>query len=143
MAKPNILVILVDDMGFSDIAATVAKFQPRTWTRSRKMASALPNFTTRGAAAHPRLAAYRIVPAPAGVGHMMEDHNLPGYSGRLNDKCVTIAELLNPQATSRRCAGSGTSGRIGVVPWKRGFERSLNSPAGGVYFPEEGALKFS
>ena len=24
----------------------------------------------------------------------------------------------------------------GVVPWKRGFDRSLNSPAGGYYFPE-------
>src|SRR5438067_46192 len=43
-----------------------------------------------------------LYPHQAGVGHMTEEHHdaeghlLSGYSGRLNDHCLTIAEALKP-----------------------------------------------
>ena len=38
----------------------------------------------------------------AGVGHMIEDEGVPGYRGRLNDHCVTIAEVLQPRRLLHR-----------------------------------------
>ena len=35
-----------------------------------------------------------ISPHRAGIGHMVGDLGVPGYSGFLNDECVTVAEAL-------------------------------------------------
>ncbi|HEY5480062.1 MAG TPA: arylsulfatase, partial [Verrucomicrobiae bacterium] len=78
-----------------------------------------------------------LYPHQAGVGHMTEDNSVPGYRGRLNDRCVTIAEVLRGAGYFTAMSGKWHVGQNhGVVPWERGFERSLNSPAGGFYYPE-------
>jgi len=82
----------------------------------------------------------------AGVGHMVEPHKgpnggvLPGYLGHLNNQCVTIAEVLRGAGYFTAMAGKwhvGQEGTNGVVPWKRGFDRSINCPAGAFYFPQD------
>jgi len=78
-----------------------------------------------------------LYPHQAGVGHMTEDKNLPGYRGRLNDQCVTIAEVLKPAGYLSAMSGKWHVGQNqGVTPWGRGFDRSLNAAAGGFYFSE-------
>ena len=84
-----------------------------------------------------------LYPHQAGVGHMTEDHNLPGYSGRLNDKCVTMAEVLKPAGYFTAMCGKWHLGRIWGCAVEARVRASLNSPAGGVYFPEERGAKFS
>jgi arylsulfatase len=37
----------------------------------------------------------------AGIGHMVDDRGAPSYLGRLNDRCVTIAECSVPRGTAR------------------------------------------
>jgi len=83
-----------------------------------------------------------LYPHEAGIGHMTDategdDGNLlPGYAGRLNDNCVTIAEALHRAGYFTAMAGKWHVGQnFGVVPWNRGFDRSLNCAAGGIYFP--------
>ena len=59
----------------------------------------------------------------------------PGYRGRLNDHCVTIAEVLREAGYFTAMSGKWHVGQnFGVTPWGRGFERSLNAPAGGFYY---------
>src|SRR5262249_53897475 len=84
-----------------------------------------------------------LYPHQAGVGHMTEEHQdrqghlLPGYTGRLNDHCLTIAEALKPAGYFTAMTGKWHVGQnFGVTPWGRGFDRSLNSAAGGFYFPD-------
>jgi arylsulfatase len=78
-----------------------------------------------------------LYPHQAGVGHMTEDRGVPGYRGRLNDRCVTIAEVLDGAGYFTAMSGKWHVGQNqGVVPWERGFQRSFNSPAGGFYYPE-------
>ena len=82
-----------------------------------------------------------LYPHQAGVGHMTEEHRdannnpLPGYSGRLNDRCVTIAEALKRAGYFTAMSGKWHVGQnLGVTPWGRGFDRSLTAAAGGFYF---------
>ena len=66
---------------------------------------------------------------------MVEDRSEPGYRGRLNDRCVTIAEVLQGAGYFTAMSGKWHVGQNhGVVPWERGFQRSLNAPAGGFYY---------
>ena len=78
-----------------------------------------------------------LYPHQAGVGHMIEDRGAPGYRGRLNDRCVTLGEVLGGAGYFTAMSGKWHVGQDhGVVPWERGFQRSLNSPKGGFYYPE-------
>jgi arylsulfatase len=68
---------------------------------------------------------------------MIEDKGVPGYRGRLNDRCVTIAEVLRPAGYFAAMSGKWHVGQEhGVTPWTRGFDRTLNAAAGGFYFPD-------
>jgi len=137
-AKPNILIILVDDMGFSDLGCYGSEIPTPNldnlaahglrFTQFYNTARCCPSRATllTGLYAH-----------QAGVGHMTEDKGLPGYRGRLNDRCVTIAEVLRPAGYFTAMTGKWHVGQEhGVVPWKRGFDRCLNAPAGGFYYPD-------
>jgi arylsulfatase len=78
-----------------------------------------------------------LYPHQAGVGHMTDDRGEahPGYRGRLNPDCVTIAEALRPAGYFTAMTGKWHVGQnAGVVPWERGFDQSLNAAAGGFYY---------
>src|SRR3954452_5775374 len=99
--RPNIVVILVDDMGYSDIGCYGGEIHTPNLD---KLAQGGVRFTQfhNTARCFPTRAALLtgLYPHQAGIGHMTEErqdpagHLLPGYSGRLNDHCLTIAEGL-------------------------------------------------
>ena len=67
---------------------------------------------------------------------MTDDKKVPGYQGRLNEQCLTFAEVLKPAGYFSAMVGKWHVGQNhGVTPWGRGFDRSLNAAAGGFYFP--------
>jgi len=137
-AKPNILVILVDDMGFSDIACYGSEIPTPNLDKLASNGLRFTQFYNTGRCCPTRASVLTgLYPHEAGVGHMTEDGGVPGYRGRLNDRCVTIAEVLRGAGYFTAISGKWHVGQNhGVVPWERGFERSLNSPAGGFYYPE-------
>jgi arylsulfatase len=129
-------VILVDDMGFSDLgchggeiptphldalAANGLRFS-QCYNTARCCPTRASLLT--GLSSH-----------QAGVGHMTDDEHLPGYRGRLNDECVTIAEVLGDAGYFTCMAGKWHVGQNnGVAPWNRGFQRSVNPASGGFYY---------
>jgi arylsulfatase len=63
------------------------------------------------------------------------DH--PSYRGHLNNSNVTIGEVMKSAGYFTAMTGKWHVGfEHGVVPWKRGFDRSLNAPAGGFYYAD-------
>ncbi|MEI7900577.1 MAG: arylsulfatase [bacterium] len=137
-AKPNIVVILVDDMGFSDIGCYGSEIPTPNLDR---LAGGGVRFTQfyNGARCCPTRASLLtgLYAHQAGVGHMVEDKGDPGYRGRLNEQCVTLAEVLKPAGYFTIMSGKWHVGQnLGVAPWTRGFDRSLNAAAGGFYFPD-------
>jgi len=100
--RPNIVLILADDMGYSDIGCYGGEL--RTPNIDRLAAHGL-RFTHfhNGARCCPSRASLLtgLYAQQAGVGDMMSDAGLPGYRGDLNESCVTLAQVL-------KSAGYGT-----------------------------------
>jgi arylsulfatase len=137
-ARPNIIVILVDDMGFSDLGCFGSEIPTPNLDKLAATGLRFTQFYNTGRCCPSRAALLTgLYSHQAGVGHMTEDDEVPGYRGRLNDNCVTMAEVLDDAGYFTAMTGKWHVGQEhGVVPWKRGFQRSLNSPAGGFYYPE-------
>ena len=59
-------------------------------------------------------------------------------SGKISDHSVTIAEVLKASGYFTAMTGKWHLGQQnGTPPWKRGFDRSLNIRAGGIFFPNQ------
>ncbi len=142
--SPNILVILSDDMGFSDIGCYGGEI--RTPNLDALAADGL-RFTQfyNSARCCPTRASLLtgLHPHQAGVGHMMEDRGprFPGYRGDLNRNCVTIAEALKPGGYRSYMVGKwhvtrhiGQDGPKHNWPLQRGFDRFYGMVGGGGSF---------
>jgi arylsulfatase A-like enzyme len=141
--KPNIVVILVDDMGFADLGCYGSEIPTPNLDALAKGGVRFTQFYNTARCCPTRAALLTgLYSHQAGVGHMTSDGGVPGYRGRLNDSCVTIAEVLRPAGYFTAMAGKWHVGQEhGVTPWGRGFDRSLNAAAGGFYFPEAAKAK--
>ena len=95
--RPNIMIILADDMGFSDLGCYGGEIHTPTLD---KLASEGLRFTQfyNGARCCPTRAAILsgLYAHQAGMGHMTQNKGLPGYTGALAPNCMTIAEVLRP-----------------------------------------------
>ena len=136
--RPNIIVILADDMGFSDIGCYGSEIPTPNLDALAANGLRFSQFHNTGRCCPTRASLLTgLYPHQAGVGHMVEDRGSPGYRGRLNDSCVTIAEVLKPAGYFTAMSGKWHIGQShGVTPASRGFDRSLNAAAGGFYFPD-------
>jgi len=141
--KPNLIVILVDDMGFSDIGCYGSEIPTPNLDALAKGGLRFTQFYNTGRCCPTRASLLTgLYPHEAGIGHMTQDDGLPGYQGRLNDQCVTMAEVLRGAGYFTAMTGKWHVGQnLGVVPWERGFERSLNAPAGGFYYGDTDKAK--
>ncbi|MCX5683520.1 MAG: sulfatase-like hydrolase/transferase [Planctomycetota bacterium] len=133
--KPNVLVILVDDMGWSDISCYGSEIPTPNLDKLAAGGIRFTQFYNTGRCCPTRASILTgLYPHQTGVGHMVEDNGTPGYRGRLNDQCVTLAEVMRGGGYFTAMSGKWHVGQDhGVTPWGRGFERSLNAPAGGFY----------
>lgn len=142
--KPNIVVILVDDMGYSDIGCYGGEISTPNLDKLAANGVRFTRFYNTARCCPTRAALLTgLYPHQAGVGHMTEARTsadgepLPGYSGRLNDRCLTIAEALKPAGYFTAMTGKWHVGQNhGVTPWQRGFDRTLTAAAGGFFFPD-------
>ena len=103
---PNIILIAVDDLGFSDLGCYGSEIRTPNIDR---LAAGGVRFTQmyNGARCCPSRASLLtgLHPHQAGVGHMARDLGYPGYQGRLNRNCATIGEVL--RGTGYRTLMSG------------------------------------
>ena len=142
--RPNIVVILVDDMGYSDIGCYGGEIRTPHLDHLARDGVRFTQFHNTARCCPTRAALLTgLYPHQAGVGHMTEEQRdssgqpLAGYSGRLNDRCVTIAEALKAAGYFTAMTGKWHVGQNhGVTPWDRGFDRTLTAAAGGFYFPD-------
>ncbi|MGA2617729.1 MAG: arylsulfatase [Thermoguttaceae bacterium] len=140
-ARPNIAVILVDDMGFSDIGCYGSEIPTPNLDRLAAGGLRFTQFYNTGRCCPTRASILTgLYSHQTGVGHMTDDWGAAGYRGRLNDQCATIAEVLGGAGYFTAMSGKWHVGQnFGVTPRGRGFARSFNSPAGGFYYADGGA----
>lgn len=123
--RPNIVVILADDMGYSDLGCYGSEISTPHIDSMATRGIRFTHFYNTSRCCPTRAALLTgLYQHQAGVGHMIQDSGFPGYEGRLNDKCVTIAEALEPAGYYRVMSGKWHVGEHRPHwPLDRGFEK--------------------
>jgi arylsulfatase A-like enzyme len=143
--RPNVVVILVDDMGWSDIGCYGSEIPTPNLDSLAKNGLRFTQFYNTGRCSPTRASLLTgHYPHQAGMGHL--DNNVkpnhPGFQGKIADSSVTMAEVLKEAGYFTAMTGKWHLGQQhGTPPWKRGFDRSLNLQAGGVYFHNQSGSK--
>jgi len=100
--RPNIVLILADDMGFSDIQPYGSEIRTPHLQRIADEGLTLTSFYNQARCMPARGSLLTgLYPTQSGIGHVDSDAGIPGYTGDLAEHAVTIAEVL-------RDAGYGT-----------------------------------
>ncbi len=98
--KPNIVLFLVDDMGYSDIGCMGSEIDTPNLDRLATGGLRFSTFYNSPRCCPSRASLLTGMYAhQAHMGMMVDDHNrypFPAYDGDLNTNCVTIAEALKP-----------------------------------------------
>ena len=124
--RPNIILMMADDMGFSDIGCYGSEIHTPNIDALARTGVRFTQFYNTARCCPTRASLLTGLYAhQAGVGHMVEGKPAPGYQGYLNDKCVTIAEALRPAGYFTAMTGKWHVGQEhGVTPANRGFDRA-------------------
>lgn len=94
-SRPNIVLILADDLGFSDLSCFGSEISTPHLDKMASEGLRLTQYYTTPRCCPSRAALLTgLYPQEAGIGDMMEDRGLTGYRGELNRNCLTIAEEL-------------------------------------------------
>lgn len=93
--RPNILVILADDLGYSDIGCYGGEVKTPNLDRLAKNGVRFTHFYNTSRSCPTRASLLTgLYPHQAGVGRMTFDDHKPGYRGTMTHNGVTIAEVL-------------------------------------------------
>ncbi|RME62355.1 MAG: arylsulfatase, partial [Alphaproteobacteria bacterium] len=137
--RPNILLIVVDDMGMADLGSFGGEIDTPNLDRLAFDGIRLTNFHTSPVCSATRAMLLTGVDAhKAGLGNMAEDmapnqRGMPGYEGYLNDRVVTVASLLRAAGYRTYMTGKWHLGYdLETSPWARGFDRSFALLSGGA-----------
>ncbi len=141
-ARPNILLIIGDDMGFSDVGAYGSEVATPNIDMLASEGLSFTNFHV-GATCSPTrsLLLTGVDNHRSGLGNMHEfltdeQRGQPGYEGYLNKNVVTITNLIRDAGYSTYMAGKWHLGADeGYRPFDRGFDKtySLLQGAGSNY----------
>ena len=133
--KPNFLVIVGDDFGYSDIGAFGSEISTPNLDTIAKDGKVLTNYHTAPTCSPARVALLTGVDwHVGGIGTMYEliaDNQVgqPGYETYINDRVVTVAELLKDAGYNTMMSGkwhlSGHGFQPGTSPYERGFSNVL------------------
>ncbi len=131
--RPNIVLIMADDMGFSDIGCYGGEIQTPNLDRLAKGGVRFTHFYNTARCCPTRAALLTgLYNHQAGVGHMVNNRGTPAYQGYLNDRCVTIAEALRPAGYRTLMTGKWHVGENRPHwPCDRGFEHYYGLISGG------------
>jgi arylsulfatase len=139
--RPNVVIILVDDMGWSDIGPYGSEIStPHLDTLAAGGLRFTQFYVTPRCSPSRASLLTGLYPHQAGMGHLdnVIREGSSGTTGRLNDRSVTIAEVLREAGYFTAMAGKWHLGQQnGSPPWQRGFDRVLNIRAGGIFFPNQ------
>ncbi|WP_181306042.1 arylsulfatase [Rufibacter sp. XAAS-G3-1] len=123
--QPNVIIILADDMGYSDIGSFGSEIQTPHLDALAKGGLKMTQFYNASRCCPTRASLLTgVYPHQAGVGHMVNEREHPSYRGMLSDECVTIAEALKEGGYSTMMTGKWhLNDRKEHWPVKQGFDR--------------------
>ena len=141
--KPNIVLILNDDMGYSDIGCYGGEVETPNLDRLAANGLRFSQFYNTARCSPSRASLLTgLHPHQTGIGVLTYSFGPEGYAGNLNDQCVTIPEALktngyrNYMSGKWHVAGSLTE-PTASWPLQRGFDEFFGTiiGAGSFYDP--------
>lgn len=128
--KPNIVLIMVDDMGYSDLGCYGSEIQTPNLDRLAAEGTRFKEFYNNSICAPTRASLLTgQYQHKAGVGYFDVDLGLPAYQGYLNKESLTLAEVLKEAGYSTLMAGKWHVGKDSLAwPNQRGFDHFYGFP---------------
>lgn len=143
--KPNFLLIMADDLGYSDIGAYGGEIETPSLDALADEGIRMTNFHTAPTCSPTRAMLLSGADShQAGIGNMAElltaeQKGKPGYEGYLNDLVATLPEVLRDNGYSTSMAGKWHLGRTEELsPAARGFDHSWVLVQGGASHFDDG-----
>ncbi len=135
--RPNIVLIVADDMGFSDLGCMGSEINTPHLDSLAASGLLMPQFYNASRCCPTRASLLTgLYQHQAGIGDMDQNLGFPAYQGFLNDRCVTLAEALKAGGYTTAMTGKWHVGNAPEHwPMQRGFDHFFGIPqGGGVYF---------
>ena len=139
---PNIIIIMADDMGFSDIGSYGSEIETPTLDRLAADGLRFSQFYNTARCCPTRASLLTGLYAhQAGIGSMVGQRERLGYEGYLTNRSVTIGEVLRPAGYHTGVVGkwhvspfdypTNTPSMPETWPLQRGFDYFYGTIAGG------------
>lgn len=140
--QPNIIIILADDMGYSDLGCMGAEIETPNLDKLAKEGILFTHFYNASVCCPTRASLLTgQYQWDAGMGAMSPSRSsYPEYQGYINNESVTIAEVLKQAGYQTYMGGKWHVGNErDMWPDKRGFDKFYGTPAGGglYFFPSK------
>jgi arylsulfatase A-like enzyme len=135
--KPNIILILADDMGYSDLGCTGSEIETPNLDKLANNGVFFTHCYNTSRCCPTRASLLTgLYQHQVGYGDMDSDLGQPAYQGRFREGVVTIAQLLKQEDYRNIMIGKWHLGHEKeFAPLARGFDRMYGIPkGGGVYF---------
>ena len=125
--RPNIIVILADDMGYADLGCFGSEIQTPNLDRLADNGMRMTKFYNAARCCPSRASILTgKYPHLAGVGAMNEDFGRPGYEGTIRADAPTIAQLLQPEGYNTYHVGKWHVGsQEKDWPKQKGFQKDF------------------
>jgi arylsulfatase A-like enzyme len=147
-ARPNIIIIMADDMGYSDIGCYGGEIKTPNLDALAANGLRFTQFYNTARCCPTRASLLTGLYAhQAGIGHMTGNYGIPQYQGFLNKECLTIAEALKPAGYRTYMAGKWhVTPKISANdpkdnwPRQRGFDKFFGTIHGAGSFFDPNSL---
>lgn len=146
MPRPDILLILVDDMGYSDLACYGGEIRTPAIDSLAHAGVRFSQFYNTARCSPSRASLLTgLHPHQTGIGVLTNDDRPRGYPGTINRRCVTLAEVLKAAGYATCLAGKwhlASEMRVPNDAWptRRGFDRFYGTLTGCGSFFQPGTL---
>lgn len=138
----NVLLILADDMGFSDLECFGSEIKTTNLNELASSGCYFTQFYNAGRCCPSRASLLTgRYSHSVGIGEMKKDFQWPSYRGFLSDNCLTLAEAFKQNGYRTYMSGKWHVGsKLEHQPIARGFDRFYGSPSSpaGYYKPIKG-----
>lgn len=145
-ARPNIIIILVDDMGYSDLGCYGGEIKTPHIDQLAQNGLRFTQFYNQGRCCPTRASLMTgLQPHQVGIGHMTAPPGKPlgfkgPYQGYLNESCTTLAQVLHQSDYATLMTGKWHLGsdRKECWPLQRGFKKYYGCLSGAINYFQPG-----
>jgi arylsulfatase A-like enzyme len=141
VASTNVVLILADDMGYSDLGCYGGEIRTPNLDRLGREGIRFAQFYNTARCSPSRASMLTgLHPHQTGIGILVNNDGPGGYPGSLNDRCVTVAEVLADAGYATGLSGkwhltSSLREPTSSWPTRRGFQHFFGTTSGcGSYY---------